>query len=235
MRLVARHPVLRTIQAIGFAAALVGGMPFVVEQSVSALHRSPYVPLDLKALTSPFDEKNGTLDEIPKSLRDLNGRRVSVEGFMIPMDQSDSISQFAVVPEIANLEFGVGMPPGILQTVVVTYPKGKSTSYIPDRIRVDGVLTVGIEKDQGFIVDVLKMTPDSVQRAPTAPPYPTSLECAMITGLLLLGFSYIADIEIARRRRAIGHCRICGYDLRASPERCPECGTAHSISQSAAK
>ena len=53
-----------------------------------------------------------------------------------------------------------------------------------------------------------------------------------VTAALPLGWTALrlrARIR-GRRRRGGGHCVGCGYDLRASPERCPECGAVNSPS-----
>ncbi len=46
----------------------------------------------------------------------------------------------------------------------------------------------------------------------------------LIPFLLLPAWRAIQFIR-SRRLKKAGCCAVCGYDLRASPERCPECGT----------
>ncbi len=46
--------------------------------------------------------------------------------------------------------------------------------------------------------------------------------------LLFAGLSYVSVAPVYRRRKRkkLGLCVKCGYDVRGSEERCPECGTA---------
>ncbi len=104
------------------------------------------------------DEKGG---KIPADIRQLNGSEIKLHGFMIPMDQAENITQFALVPSLFACCFG--QPPQIQHTIVVSCPKDKSLAYVPDEITVQGHLTVQEKKDDGYVISIFELGADSVK------------------------------------------------------------------------
>ena len=98
---------------------------------------------------------------IPKDVQALSGATIRLNGFMIPMDQAENVTQFALVPSLFACCFG--QPPQIQHTIIVNTPKGKSVSYFPDEISVEGKLKVEEKKEDGFIVSIFEVECTSVK------------------------------------------------------------------------
>jgi hypothetical protein len=54
--------------------------------------------------------------------------------------------------------------------------------------------------------------------------------CVFVAGFGLLPSARVVLALRRRRQQRAGLCRVCGYDLRATPERCPECGAEPRVS-----
>jgi hypothetical protein len=53
-----------------------------------------------------------------------------------------------------------------------------------------------------------------------------------LLALITISPSLFVAYRVRIKSRKIGRCAKCGYDLRATPDRCPECGTARAAESS---
>lgn len=122
----------------------------VLEMSIKELGNFDYDP-----------ERGGN---IPVDVKRLSGSKIRLRGFMIPVDQAENITQFALVPSLFACCYG--QPPQIQHTIVVNCPKGKAVAYCPDEIVVEGTLKVEEKKDDGYVISLFDLNVNSVKPAP---------------------------------------------------------------------
>ena len=100
---------------------------------------------------------------IPGDVTRLTGSKVRLRGFMMPMDQAEHVTRFALVPSLFSCCYG--QPPQVQHTIVVECAKGKEVTFSPDEVVVEGTLKVQETKDDGCVVSIFELAPTSVQVA----------------------------------------------------------------------
>jgi hypothetical protein len=163
---VCRHQMLNPPVKPGAAAAQ-QSVAVAVDGGPRHIHPAPVagqtIEMPIKELGN-FDYDANVGGNIPADVLRMDGCHFKTTGYMIPLDQAESISEFALVPSLFACCFG--QPPQIQHTIVVHCPKSKALSYFPDELIVEGTLHVKEVKDGGFIVSIYQLDASSVRVAP---------------------------------------------------------------------
>lgn len=99
---------------------------------------------------------------IPEKLKVLQGKEVSLAGYMIPMSEALDVTEFMLV-QVPFFGCCYSVPPEPNETVMVKMQKGKSTPYVYSPIRVTGKFKIEETKIDGFVVSVYEIEASQVK------------------------------------------------------------------------
>ena len=203
-----------------------------------AIWRSPPKPpvidiSSLQQLRSVHSEK-----DIPEDLSTLDGKRVAVTGEAWFYSSTKPNRQFALVRiEGSTGLSGAPRPEDRVQVDLVSAVKLPDEETIDESVKVSGIFHVKIERDEtGMITSVYHLDADQILPWTTHVPPPTTTwmaNCriagtAGLIGLLAISLGTMISKSFIRSRNPPKvSCRTCGYDLRATSGRCPECGRSN--------
>jgi len=114
----------------------------------------------------PFDELDSWpyedgLKGMPKRVRELAGKKVMMTGFMLPIDEVQNIKEFLLVKSLWSCCYG--QPPDIHGIVRVVMPKGKTTDYFFDPLKIVGTFKVEATVLDGYCVDIYQLHVESLE------------------------------------------------------------------------
>ena len=145
------------------------GMMYVYFDSVvtGGIKRSAngYLEVDLKAMSVfPFDQVGGTINDIPKKWRELNGKKVVVYGeIWSPYSSGSRLGGFQLCYSITKCCFNG--PPQVQHFVDCRVQDGAGMDVYPNLVRVKGVLHVNVRSEGGKVASVYQMDVESVDPA----------------------------------------------------------------------
>ncbi len=94
---------------------------------------------------------------MPASLKALDGRKVTMAGFLLPLYEFDDIREFNLVASHWSCCFGV--PPGLSGWVHVKLARGhKGLRNSTEPLRVTGTLRVKEHMEAGYVVSIYSLT-----------------------------------------------------------------------------
>lgn len=155
---------------VGFAAVVVSIFGYGVwlylatELSGGMRQRGDYTEVDLKAMsTFAFDKRAGKIEDVPQQWRELNGKKIIVEGEMFVADAAGPmVDKFDLVYSISQCCFSG--PPQVQHFVKGRPVKGPVPNMHWSRVRVSGTLRVNIERNEYEITSVYQLDVDNVER-----------------------------------------------------------------------
>jgi hypothetical protein len=114
-------------------------------------------------LPDPFDPTPRTIQNtIPDAVKALDGRLVSIEGFMLPLDlNAQGVSQFMLNASIDMCYFGA--PVRMNEWILVTMKGGTRAKFTHLALNVKGRLSVGEEMKNGRVASLYRLVADSAE------------------------------------------------------------------------
>ncbi len=184
--------------------------------------------VDLQALGNfTFDQYAGGMKDVPLQWRSLDGKKVRLRGFMLFPDIANGrVKSFQLVYDVSNHHKSP-----VVQERVFAACSHRSAIPYSDFVDLTGTFHVKPvhEDSTGPLTSLFTLDVDSINESGEPVTHTISRWAGGIGWLLLIVWCGRAFLEVIRRygRMKPGVCQICGYDLRASRGRCPECGNVY--------